>query len=214
MPTTRCPTAAASRWARSPRTAPDQVRVQLAQAQDKYAIESSRRARAANEDGSFEWEMAPVTVAGRKGETVVERDEGPFKTNPDKIPTLKPAFRKEGTVTAATSSSISDGAAAMVLMRRSMADKLGAQAAGHDCRPCHPLPRAPVVHHRAGRRDRQALREDRMEHRQGRSLRDQRGVRRGGDVGDEGAFDSRMRRSTSMAAQSRWATRSAHPARA
>ncbi len=95
------------------------------EAQDKYAIESSRRARAANEDGAFKWEMAPVTVSGRKGDTVIERDEGPFKINPDKIPTLKAAFRKEGTVTAATSSSISDGAAAMVLMRRSMADKLG-----------------------------------------------------------------------------------------
>jgi acetyl-CoA C-acetyltransferase len=94
-------------------------------AQDKYSIESSRRARAANEDGSFKWEVAAVTVAGRKGETVVERDEAPFKVNPEKIPTLKPAFRKDGTVTAASSSSISDGAAAMVLMRRSMADKLG-----------------------------------------------------------------------------------------
>ena len=104
-------------------------------AQDKYAIESSRRARAANEDGSFKWEMAAVTVAGRKGETVIERDEAPFKVNPEKIPTLKPAFRKDGTVTAASSSSISDGAAALVLMRRSMADKLGvkpiATIAGH-----------------------------------------------------------------------------------
>ena len=97
------------------------------EAQDKYAIESSRRARAANEDGSFKWEIAPVTVKGRKGDTVVERDEAPFKINPEKIPTLKAAFLKEGTVTAATSSSISDGAAAMVLMRRSMADKLGLQ---------------------------------------------------------------------------------------
>ena len=95
------------------------------EAQDQYSIESSRRARAANEDGSFKWEIAPATVQGRKGDTVIERDEAPFKTNPDKIPTLKPAFRKDGTVTAATSSSISDGAAAMVLMRRSMADKLG-----------------------------------------------------------------------------------------
>ena len=105
------------------------------EAQDKYPIESSRRARAANEDGSFKWEIAAVTVAGRKGDTVVERDEAPFKVNPEKIPTLKPAFRKDGTVTAATSSSISDGAAALVLMRRSMADKLGikpiATIAGH-----------------------------------------------------------------------------------
>jgi acetyl-CoA C-acetyltransferase len=97
------------------------------EAQDEYSIESSRRARQANEDGSFSWEIAPVTVAGRKGETVVERDEAPFKVNPEKIPTLKPAFRKDGTVTAASSSSISDGAAALVLMRRSTADKLGAK---------------------------------------------------------------------------------------
>jgi len=105
------------------------------EAQDQYAIESSRRARTANEDGSFKWEMAAVTVSGRKGETVVARDEAPFKANPEKIPTLKPASRKDGTVTAASSSSISDGAAAMVLMRRSMADKLGikpiATIAGH-----------------------------------------------------------------------------------
>jgi acetyl-CoA C-acetyltransferase len=103
--------------------------------QDAYAIESSRRARAANEDGSFGFEIAPVTVAGRKGETVVGRDESPFKVDPAKIPALKPAFRKDGTVTAATSSSISDGAAALVLMRRSTADKLGAPVlatiAGH-----------------------------------------------------------------------------------
>jgi len=96
------------------------------EAQDQYAIESSRRAKAANEDGSFKFEIAPVTVAGRKGDTVVERDESPFKVNPDKIPTLKPAFAKDGTVTAATSSSISDGAAALVLMRRSTAEKIGA----------------------------------------------------------------------------------------
>ena len=105
------------------------------EAQDQYAIESSRRARTANEDGSFKWEMTAVTVSGRKGETVIERDEAPFKVNPEKIPTLKPAFRKDGTVTAASSSSISDGAAAIVLMRRSMADKLGikpvATIAGH-----------------------------------------------------------------------------------
>lgn len=93
--------------------------------QDAYAIESSRRARLANEDGSFAFEIVPVTVAGRKGDTVVGRDESPFKVDPAKIPTLKPAFRKEGTVTAATSSSISDGAAALVLMRKSTAEKLG-----------------------------------------------------------------------------------------
>ncbi len=93
--------------------------------QDAYAIESTRRALAANNDGSFEWEIAPVTVAGRKGDVVIDKDESPYKANVEKIPTLKPAFRKDGTVTAATSSSISDGAAALVMMRASTAARLG-----------------------------------------------------------------------------------------
>ena len=91
------------------------------EAQDAFAIESLRRAKRANEDGSFKWEIAPVTVQGRKGDTVIDRDEQPFKANLDKIPTLKPAFAKDGTVTAANSSSISDGAAALVMMRESTA---------------------------------------------------------------------------------------------
>ena len=80
--------------------------------QDRYAITSTERAKTANTDGSFAWEIAGITVAGRKGDVVIDKDESPFKANPEKIPTLKPAFRKDGTVTAATSSSISDGAAA------------------------------------------------------------------------------------------------------
>ncbi len=94
--------------------------------QDAFSLESLRRAQAATKDGSFKWEIAPVTVAGRKGDTVVDIDEGPTQAMPEKIPTLKPAFKKDGTVTAATSASISDGAAAMVLMRESTAKKLGA----------------------------------------------------------------------------------------
>jgi acetyl-CoA C-acetyltransferase len=105
------------------------------EAQDAFAIESLRRATRANEDGSFAWEIAPVKVTTRKGETLVERDEQPFKANLDKIPTLKPAFSKTGTVTAANSSSISDGAAALVMMRASTAAKLGvkpvARVVGH-----------------------------------------------------------------------------------
>ena len=93
--------------------------------QDDFAIASTTRAQKAINDGSFAWEIAPVTVAGRKGDVVIDRDEQPLKAQLDKIPTLKPAFRKDGTVTAANSSSISDGAAALVLMRRSTADKLG-----------------------------------------------------------------------------------------
>ncbi|MEZ5615346.1 MAG: acetyl-CoA C-acetyltransferase [Rhodocyclaceae bacterium] len=95
------------------------------QAQDEFAIRSTTRAQQAINDGSFAWEVAPVTVAGKKGDTVIDRDEQPLKAQLDKIPTLKPAFRKDGTVTAANSSSISDGAAALVMMRRSTAEKLG-----------------------------------------------------------------------------------------
>jgi len=95
------------------------------EAQDHFALTSLARALAANNDGTFGWEIAPVTVSGRKGDVVFDRDEQPAKASPDKIPTLKPAFRKDGTVTAANSSSISDGAAALVLMRRSTAEKRG-----------------------------------------------------------------------------------------
>ena len=95
------------------------------EAQDAFALASLARALAANNDGTFAWEIAPVTVAGRKGEVVIEKDEQPAKASPDKIPLLKPAFRKDGTVTAANSSSISDGAAALVLMRRSQAERRG-----------------------------------------------------------------------------------------
>jgi acetyl-CoA C-acetyltransferase len=96
------------------------------EAQDEFALRSLSRALQATADGSFRWEIAPVTVSGRKGEVVViDRDEQPANANPDKIPTLKPAFRKDGTVTAANSSSISDGGAALVLMRRSLAERRG-----------------------------------------------------------------------------------------
>jgi len=95
------------------------------EAQDAFALESLSRALAANNDGTFAWEIAPVTVPGRKGDVVVDRDEQPAKASPDKIPLLKPAFRKDGTVTAANASSISDGAAALVLMARSTAEKRG-----------------------------------------------------------------------------------------
>ncbi len=95
------------------------------EAQDQFALTSLSRALAANNDGTFAWEIAPVTVTGRKGDVVIDHDEQPAKATPDKIPKLKPAFSKDGTVTAANSSSISDGAAALVLMRRSEAEKRG-----------------------------------------------------------------------------------------
>ncbi len=94
---------------------------------DAFAIASTERARRANEDGSFDWEMAPVKVTGKSGDTLVKFDEQPFKAKLDKIAGLKPAFKKDGLITAATSSSISDGAAALVLMRESTALKMGVQ---------------------------------------------------------------------------------------
>jgi acetyl-CoA C-acetyltransferase len=93
--------------------------------QDAYATESLMRAKRATSDGSFADEIVPVKVAGRKGEVDVALDEQPGKADPAKIPTLKPAFAKDGTVTAANSSSISDGAAALVLTRADIADKRG-----------------------------------------------------------------------------------------
>ena len=103
--------------------------------QDAFATESVRRAQAAIAAGAFVGEIVPVKVAGRKGEIEYATDEQPGKSDPAKIPTLKPAFAKDGTVTAATSSSISDGAAALVLMRASTAERLGckplARLVGH-----------------------------------------------------------------------------------
>lgn len=94
---------------------------------DQYAIESLRRANAAIESGAFKDEVVAVTVKSRKGETKVDTDEQPGRGKPDKIPTLRPAFAKDGTITAATSSSISDGAAAVVIARESVAKDKGLQ---------------------------------------------------------------------------------------
>jgi acetyl-CoA C-acetyltransferase len=95
------------------------------QAQDEFAIASLERAQKANKEGWFAWETTPLAIKAGKDEKFIETDEQPFKANLEKIPTLKPAFRKDGTVTAANSSSISDGAAALVLMRRSTAQERG-----------------------------------------------------------------------------------------
>ena len=95
------------------------------QEQDHFATTSVRRAQAAAADGTFDAEIAPVTVSGKGGDTIVDSDEGPRKARLDKIPSLKPAFRKDGTITAASSSSINDGAAALVMMRESTAKSMG-----------------------------------------------------------------------------------------
>lgn len=94
-------------------------------AQDEFAIASLSRAQAAIAGGAFAAEIVPVTVSGRGGDVVIDTDEQPGKARPDKIPTLKPAFAKDGTITAANASSISDGAAALVLTRASVADAQG-----------------------------------------------------------------------------------------
>ena len=105
------------------------------EAQDAFATVSVQRARAATESGAFATEITPVTVKDRSGERLVAIDEGPGKVKLDKIPTLKPAFKKDGTITAASSSSINDGAAALVMMKESTAVRLGvkplARLVGH-----------------------------------------------------------------------------------
>ncbi|RMH47742.1 MAG: acetyl-CoA C-acyltransferase [Gammaproteobacteria bacterium] len=95
------------------------------EAQDEFALESLRRAKSAIDTGAFKDEITPVTIQTRKGENVVDTDEQPLKAKPEKIPTLRPAFRKDGTITAANASSISDGAAALVVMTESRANALG-----------------------------------------------------------------------------------------
>jgi acetyl-CoA C-acetyltransferase len=93
--------------------------------QDAYALETLARAQAATKEGRFKREIAPLTVKGKAGDTVIDTDQLPREAKPDKIPTLKPAFAKDGTVTAANASAISDGAAALVLMKESEAKKRG-----------------------------------------------------------------------------------------
>jgi acetyl-CoA C-acetyltransferase len=105
------------------------------EAQDDYAIASLSRAQAAQASGAFDREIVAVEIAGRKGTVTVDKDEQPAKGDASKIPSLKPAFAKDGTITAANASSISDGAAALVLTRQSVADRLGlkpvARVMGH-----------------------------------------------------------------------------------
>ena len=111
------------------------------QAQDEFAIRSLKRAKKANEDGSFNEEIVPVEVKSRKGSKIVSQDEQPFSADISKIPNLKPAFSKDGTVTAANSSSISDGAAALVMMNRINAEQ------------CNSKPLAKVIAHATNSHD-------------------------------------------------------------
>jgi acetyl-CoA C-acetyltransferase len=97
------------------------------EAQDEFAIQSYKRAQSAITEGRFKSEILPITIKGKQGETIIEQDEEPFKTNFDKVPKLKPAFQQDGTVTAANASKINDGAAALVLMSADRAKELGVQ---------------------------------------------------------------------------------------
>ena len=181
---------------------------------DDYAIESLRRAKDAIDNGGFKDEVVAVTISGRGGDTIVDTDEAPGRGRPDKIPQLKPAFHKEGTITAATSSSISDGAAAMVLTKESTAKAKGltpvariVATAAHAREPAE-FTIAPV-----GAIEK-AAQEGRLERRRGRSVGGQRGVRLRRHVRDARPRHRRTTRSTSTAAPPRSATRSAPAARA
>ena len=154
------------------------------EAQDDYALASLTRAQKAIADGSFTGEIAPSTCAGRKGQRS-RRTNSRARRRPDKIRSLKPAFREGGTVTAANSSSISDGAAALILMRAFRGRAARPHPAGPDRRPCHPRAGAASFRHRADRRDPETRRQDRLDARRGRPVRDQRGLRgrrHGGDA--------------------------------
>jgi acetyl-CoA acetyltransferase family protein len=148
---------------------------------DAYAIQSLTRALAAIEQGRFKDEIAPVTVKGRKGETVVDTDEQPLSARPDKIPQLKAAFAKDGTITAANSSSISDGGSALVLTTAGEATRSAACSRWRaSWRTAAIRTSLQPVHHRTRVRDREAAREDRLERGRRGPVRDQRGLRDGG----------------------------------
>ncbi len=146
---------------------------------DAYAIESLKRAQAAIADGSLAAEIVPVTVTSRRGESVVKDDEQPLTANLEKIPSLRPAFRSDGTITAANASSISDGASALVLMTAEEAQRRGlkplARIVGHATQSQDPSELTPG----ADRRDDQPVRQDRLEQGRRRPVRDQRSLRHG-----------------------------------
>ena len=139
--------------------------------QDAFAAESVRRALAAQAEGSFKAEIAPVTVSGRKGDVIVDSDEQPGRCDISKIPTLKPAFKKDGTITAAASSSINDGAAALVLMDAGQAKARGAAALARIVAHATHSQAPRMVHDRAGRGDPEGAGQGRLEGRRGGSVR-------------------------------------------
>ena len=153
---------------------------------DDYALASLSRAQDAIKSGYFATEIAPVTIKGRKGDTIVDTDEAPGRGMPDKIPTLKPAFAKDGTITAATRSSISDGAAAVVLDPPVDRRRQGLHPGRAHRRHRRPRAKAVRIHHRPDRRDPEIARQGRLVGRRRRPVRSQRGVRLRRHVRDEG----------------------------
>jgi acetyl-CoA C-acetyltransferase len=184
------------------------------EAQDAFATRRCNAPRRRPTSGAFAAEITPVTVKGRAGEVVVSIDEGPGKVKLDKIATLKPAFQKDGTITAASSSSINDGAAALVMMRASTAARLGAR------------PLARIVSHAMHAQapnwfttapvgaTQKALAKAGWERGRCRSVGGQRGFCGRTHGADDRAESARMRSSTCMAAPAHWAIRSAPAARA
>ena len=153
------------------------------EAQDEFALTSLARAQKATADGAFASEIIPLTVKAGKTERQIAHDELPLKATPDKIPHLKPAFREGGTVTAANSSAISDGAAALVLMRRSEADRRGLKPLATIVGACQLRQPARALSHRAHRRHPLARRTHRLVSCGSRLVRNQRGLCRSRDGG-------------------------------
>ena len=134
-------------------------------------------ARAAMANGAFDAETTAVTISGRKGDTTISEDDGPGNADIEKIPTMRPAFAKDGTVTAASSSSISDGAAALAFNELERRQKPWAQAAGNHQQALRLRPRTGMVYHRTGIRDQGLAQKTRLEPGHSRSIRNQRGLR-------------------------------------
>ncbi|HMF49691.1 MAG TPA: hypothetical protein VK603_13660, partial [Candidatus Saccharimonadales bacterium] len=173
--------------------------------QDTYAMETLTRARKAVEGGAFKAEIVSLTVTEKAGPRSIGNDEIPLKVDPAKIPRLKPAFRANGTITPAASSANADGAAALILARRSLAERDGPADTRRDQGSRHPQPGTAMVHDRADPRDPQATRQGRLERRRRRSVRDQRGLR--GDTDGGGARSRHPARQT----QHQWRRLCARP---
>ena len=150
--------------------------------QDDFAVRSHTRARQAIADGVFQNEIVPIETTQKGKTTLVAVDEGPAKFDEAKLRALKPAFGPDGTITAGNASSISDGAAALLVASRSGVRCAGARAGRGDRRRRHVQPAARMVHDRTRRGDPETPRQGRLDGRSGRSLRDQRSVRRGRHV--------------------------------